>query len=58
MRLIWRYTYVRIEYALKLIIVSDTVQRRCSKPARFNSDESQHWPVRGCESPREGREHR
>ena len=39
MGLIWCCTYTRIESALKLIIVSDTVQRRrFEKPARFNSD--------------------
>ena len=48
MGLIWCYTYTRIESALKLIIVSDTVQRRrFEKPARFNSDGLSVLP---CES--------
>lgn len=59
MRRIWChgiswYTYIRIESASKLIIVSDTVQRRCKNPGRFNSDGLSIGPVRRLEGVTKG----
>ena len=53
MPLIWWCTYIRTESALKLIIVSDTVQRQClEKTGSIQFGWSQHLPsgrVRACQ---------